>query len=473
MKQQLPHSVESEESLIVAVMMGCSCLDEVLEAVKADDFYSERNRIIFQAIERLYLKKTPIDLATVAQALMEKAQLAEIGGAMTLSGMLDNAPYAPNPVEYARIISGNAVVRKIISAAHEIHNSCMSGGDAGDLVSSAQKKILEINLPGSNDNFVGMAELVTSTVEEINRANKTKNSRGYRIGFGELDSFLHITGSKLVVVAARPMVGKTAFATSIMLNMANNGFKIGFLSLEMAKDEIAKRMLAIEADVNLMRIGKYQGLSSEELKKIKEAKDKLEAMPIIIDDQGSLSIEDVERKCRKLKKAGCQVIFIDQLSQISGRKGQSEFERYTENCNRIARFKKELGLPIFLLCQINREADKRSNREPQLSDLKNTGSIEEDADIVILLHRPEISEENPQKKAALSGKAIVNIAKNRQGSPFRDDKIFFDARVTHYRDSCFSGNSIPYQPEKIQKTSDSDDFDFDDDGSVIMGQEAA
>jgi replicative DNA helicase len=219
-------------------------------------------------------------------------------------------------------------------------------------------------------------------------------------------------------------MGKTAFAVTCMRNLSHLGVACGFLSIEMGRQEILNRWLSMETGINSMKFFQYQGLNEYELQKIDEAAKEMTNWNIQIDDTGSVGIEDVERKCRKMVRNGARILFIDQLSKIRGKTGD-QFRDYTTNCNRIADLKKELEIPIFLLSQLNRELEKRNDKRPTLADLKNTGALEEDADAVIFLFRPEYYEKDEHKKAAIKAQAEVHIAKNRNGTCFLDNKIEF------------------------------------------------
>jgi len=292
---------------------------------------------------------------------------------------------------------------------------------------------LKIQNTNRQDNIKHVCDIIDDHVDRIEKANARKEGRGYPTGFSNIDRCLSLKDGKLIVVAGRPKSGKTSFAVTIMRNMDKLGIKTGILSIEMPEAEVIDKWLAQESQIDSQKFGKYKALSDDDFIYLVNAAGNIaQNSSIMIDDSGSIGIDDVKRKCRKMVKAGCKVLFIDQLSQIRGRSGEDRFARFANNVNEIAMLKKELGVPIFLLAQLNRELEKRANKEPIPSDLKMTGNLEEDADAVIFVYRPEVYAADDHERAVLKGKAIINLALNRHGAPWRDNKIWFKAETSYF-----------------------------------------
>ena len=425
-----PHNLEVEASLISACLLDNKNL-EFCENLDPQEFYSISNQIIWQAVLTMTAKKESVDLVTLAQHLNSTGQLAKIGGATYLAQIADDAPVALNCQEYASIISDLAIKRAAITLGQNIYDRAFTD-EAGDLVDFAQSEALKLQQSDRGDNIVAVQDLVHQTLDQIEIDNTTRQPKSLALGFPGIDNVLNIVGPKLIIIAGRPSLGKTALAVTILRNLAVRLIPCGFLSIEMGREEIMHRWLSMQTGINSMRFGQYQGLKADEFAALTSVASDITNWPIWIDDTGSITISDVERKCRKLKKQGVKVIFIDQLSKIRGRSGDS-FKDYTENCNRIANLKKELEMPVFLLAQINRTLEQRQDKRPTMSDLKMTGALEEDADVVMLIHRPEYyinprNEHELAQKQAVKDNAEINIAKNRNGATFCDNNIKFEHR---------------------------------------------
>jgi replicative DNA helicase len=428
------HDIATEEALISALLIDNDPFEDIL-SLKPGDFYKQANGKIYQAMTSLYKTDNPVDLVTVATWLKKSGDLEKIGGAAYLASIADSAPMALNPIAYARTIKDLALNRQVLSVASKIQDAALRGESGEAVLEMLQSEAMKIQTTDHKDNIQNVKDLMDDHLDRIETANTTHEGRGYRTGFPNIDRCLSIRGPKLIVVAGRPKAGKTSLAITIMRNMDSMGIKTGILSIEMPGSEIIDKWIAQESQVDSQKFGKYKGLSPEEFESILNATGSIaEKCKIMIDDSGSIGIEDVKRKCRKMVKAGCKVLFIDQLSQIKGKPGEDRFGRYESNTNQLAILKKELGVPIFLLAQLNRELEKRNNKEPIPSDLKMTGSLEEDSDAVIFVYRPEVYAKDEHEAAALKGKAILNLALNRHGSPWREKVLFRPETSYFYQD---------------------------------------
>ena len=423
---------DAEEALISALLIDNSSFDEITN-LKPDDFYSMPNKEIYSAMLSLYRKEEPVDIVTVASLLSTTGRLEKIGGASHLSYIANSAPVAINAVAYADTIKDLSLNRKVLQVVSKIQDVALKGESGESVLDMFQSEAMKIQSSNQKDTIYRVCDLIDEHLDRIGKANTTHEGRGYPTGFPNIDRCLSVRGPKLIVIAGRPKAGKTSLSVTIMKNMDGLGIKTGILSIEMPKSEVLDKWLAQESQVDSQKFGKYGGLSDSDYELVSEAAGNISYNSnIMIDDSGSIGIDDVKRKCRKMVKEGCKVIFIDQLSQIKGRSNDDRFSRYETNVNELSILKKELGIPIFLLAQLNRKLEERSNKEPIPSDLKMTGSLEEDADAVIFVYRPEVYAQNETEAAALKGKAVINLALNRHGAPWRDNQIRFRPETSYF-----------------------------------------
>ncbi|MBC8439300.1 MAG: hypothetical protein H8D87_06415 [Deltaproteobacteria bacterium] len=430
MKTELPaQNIESEESLIASLIMNNNCFNDC-EYLYPDDFYRSDHVLIYKTMLEMKSRHENIDLSTLWFELKKKKESDIIRGGIAYLVKISETSPVFNTRKYVSIIKECSLTRKIKTKCMQILDSDKYGELLLDL---AQNSILDIKSSNSGDNIKAVKDIIIDHIERLEKANITEQNIYYRLGFPRIDNCLKTIGPKLIIIAGRPGAGKTALAVTMSRNLDKMGVNVGFLSIEMSEDEILERWIAIESGLDSSMFGKFNGFETRQIQSLNDAGAILYDSNIKIDSTGSLDIIDVERKCRKLKKDGCQVIFIDQLSQIGNRqiRGGELTALYTENCTRIARLKKEIGIPIFLLCQLNRDMKDRSKKEPILTDLKQSGKIEEDADAVLFVHRPE-EYADEHERPILIGKTILNIAKNRSGPKFRDDKIIFNHQTTYF-----------------------------------------
>ena len=432
-----PHNIEAEESLITAMLINNDYISDVLDTISSQAFYKIQNQKIFSAIEKLFTNKINVDLVTLTDQLVRDNTLPECGGAFGISKLISNCPMSTNPIETARIINEKYALRQLISKSTNIISRCFSQVETvEEIIDAAQKEIMSVEISDTSDSFISMSELTDQSVDRYQEnAENYKNgiNLGMRMGFTEFDKITGgFKGSQYIIIAGRPGMGKTALALTIARNIAKQQYKVGILSIEMDKEQLDDRLFSIESGVNSMKLSHGEGPNSEEWQSIMAAARRKSMWPIIIDDTGGITIDTLKKKCRIMKKKfGCEIIIIDQLSKIRGQKNKDRFTIASENSNEIAMLRKELRIPIVLLAQLNRKLEERSNKEPVLSDLKMAGDLEEDADQVYLLYRPEVY--NPYDHE-LKGKAIINLAKNRQGAKWRSENIEFVEKLTLFRD---------------------------------------
>jgi replicative DNA helicase len=421
-----PQSLEAEESVISAIIVRNETYLDIADILTPSDFYRSAHQKIFAAIVKLFSNKKPVDLAILSDCLRNQGQLEEIGGAVYLAKLIDEVPLAVNAPHYAKIVREKSCLRQLIEKANTIVKYCFEDRDANIILDDAQREINDINISGQNETFTTMEELTCQTYEYLEALGAGKAPKGIKTGFWELDMLTGgFFGSKLIVLGARPRIGKTSMMLNMARNMARNSHIVGIFSIEMDKEELDISLLSAESGINSMRLKIGSGPSKYDWEKIQEASAQKSKWPIIIDDTGALPIMELCRRARKMKKIGCEIIFIDQFSKIKGNRRKTKFEEATEIVECLGDLKKELRLPIVLLAQINRKLEDRANKKPILADLKNTGQLEEEADIALLLHREEEYYPLPENK----GMANLEIAKHR-GGPCRDITLNWDAKRT-------------------------------------------
>lgn len=413
-----PQSIEAEESILSTILLDNSTLLDILEILVPEDFYRTAHQKIFAAISELFAKAEPVDLVTLNNILREKNQIEEVGGTAYLARLVDTVPSAINVQHYARIVRDKSSLRRLIAKANDITQHCYAdGGDLDNVLDFAEGAIFEISENKHKAAFHPISKIIEKNIDALeerqgNRALVT----GVPTGFTRLD---HLTsglqGSDLIILAARPSMGKTAFALNLARNAAIDGnVPVAVFSLEMSMEQLSMRMLCAEARVDSSRLrGGF--LNPEDWGRITDAAGVLSEAPIFIDDSPDISATSIRTKSRRLKMdKDLGVIIIDYLQLMRGR---VQTERRDLEISEISRalklLAKELDVPVVALSQLNRKLEERSDKRPQLSDLRESGALEQDADLVAFIYRDEVynkDENNPNR-----GTAEIIIAKQRNG----------------------------------------------------------
>ncbi|PID39360.1 MAG: replicative DNA helicase [Proteobacteria bacterium] len=413
-----PQSIEAEESILSAILIDNSTLIDILEILSAEDFYKTAHQTIFGAVETLYAKSEPVDLVTLSNLLREQNALETVGGAAYLARLVDTVPMAVNAHHYARIIHDKATLRRLIERANTITNRCFEDrGEVESVIEYAQSAIFELSEGKTKQAFFPISKIIESNIDalEERQGNRSLVS-GVTTGFTRLDALTSgFQNSDLIILAARPAMGKTAFALNIARNAAIEGdVPVALFSLEMSKEQLSMRMLCAEARVDLSRIrGGF--LNQEDWSRITDAAGRLSEAPIFIDDSTDISSTSIRTKSMRMKMdKGLGLIIIDYLQLM---RGNTNTERRDLEISDISRslklLAKELNLPVIALSQLNRKLEERSDKRPQLSDLRESGALEQDADLVAFIYRDEVynrDENNPNK-----GTAEIILAKQRNG----------------------------------------------------------
>ncbi len=428
-----PQSIEAERALLCSLFLDNSRMSEVIEVVDKEDFYDERNAILFGVMKDLYLENVPIDFITVKNALEEKGLLESVGVSY-LTGIVDFLPAPANAKYYAEIIYRKSVLRSLIHISSEIAEMCYEDPESlEEVIDAAEKKIFEIS-SRKKTSYISVSDMTDDTLNYIDALRKRQTVlTGVPTGFNDLD---RMTGGfqkgDLIIVAGRPGMGKTAFVVSLAINAATQYSKsIGIFSLEMTAQQLVLRMIASLSNVGVFNL-RTGMLDHSQYKAIGRALDKLKNVRIYIDDTSMMRVSDIRSKARKLKmEKGVDLIIIDYLQLMHGR-ASSNLANRVQEVSEISRslkvLAKELDVPIIALSQLNRGVEARDNKRPMVADLRESGSIEQDADVILLIYRDEVYNKNTSER----GIAEVIIGKQRNG-PQGTVKLQFEERIATFR----------------------------------------
>ena len=429
----IPQSIEAEEAVIGAILTSPNSYVKVADMLKPDDFYKPANRLIYDAIGKLTDKNEPVDVVTVAEKLKNMGQLEDAGGQYHIADLELNSVTSANIKYYAKIVQDTAIRRKLIAAGSEIVNMSYDDNDSPDMIlDCAQQLICGIGSQRQTAEIKPVSNIVYEAYKEIEyRYNHRDELPGIPTGFYDLDALTSgLQPSNLIILAARPSMGKTALALNIAQNVGLKTDKaVVFFSLEMSESELMKRLLASEAEVDARRMSSGY-LQPQDWEKITTAMAAYDNSKIFISDESSLSVSDMRAKCRRLAmKEEIGLIIIDYLQLIQGSNPTDRNQEISAISRNLKSLAKELHVPIIALSQLNRALSTRTDKRPVLSDLRDSGAIEQDADIVMFVHREEYYDrENPD----LKGKAELIIAKNRSG-PVDTLPLLFNANITKFK----------------------------------------
>ena len=442
-----PHNIEAEQSVLGAILMEESNIARAEELLSPDDFYRGAHKEIYQCMLDLHNERKPIDTVTLINSLRNRGVLDKIGGAGYLSELIEMVPINRNYIEYCQIVHEKGVIRNLIHTATQIlEDSYGSYDNVGDLVDRAEQEIFKVSQGRRTGDFQSIQETLGTTLSQIEAIESNKGKlTGIETGFAELN---HITSglqpSDLIIVAARPSMGKTAFALYIAQNAAiKDNRSVAIFSLEMAKEQLVQRMLCAASlvDSNNVRTG---NLSKEDWERIVVGYNTLYGASIFIDDTPGISISEIRSKCRRLKtEKALDLIVIDYL-QLMGGGGRSENRQneISEMSRGLKALAREMEAPVIALSQLSRAPDARTDHHPVMSDLRESGSIEQDADVIMLLFREYYYEKNPEIKNI----AEVNIAKQRNG-PTGTIRLAWIPEYTKFNDLAVGFNEDEYGPD--------------------------
>ena len=429
-----PQNLEAEQSVLGGILLDNLALNTVLEVLDTNDFYSEAHRRIFTAAIELANRNEPCDLITLSNLLRDQKRLEQTGGMAYLASLVDNVGSSANIAFYAKIIKEKSILRKLIGAATDILTKSYDAGTETDqLLDQAEQTIFEISENKIRRSFYPMKEIIKDSFKTIERLYANKELvTGVTTGFDKLDEITSgLQNSDLIIIAGRPSMGKTAFALNIAQNAAlEAGVPVAVFSLEMAREQLATRMLAAEARVDSQRLRKGF-LGETDWPKLTTAAGRLSEAPIFIDDTPAITVIEMKAKSRRLKaEAGLGLIVLDYLQLMRGSTYKDSREQEISEISRsLKSLAKELNVPVIALSQLNRKVEDRTSRRPQMADLRESGAIEQDADVIAFIYRDEVynrSDDNPDK-----GIAEIIIGKQRNG-PTGTVKLAFQEKYTRF-----------------------------------------
>ncbi len=421
-----PQNVEAEASLIGSLLIDKDAIIKVADIVGLDDFYVTKNSQIFESILALFEHREPIDVVTLADSLEKKGHLESIGGASYLTELVNSVPSSAHVAQYAHIVADKATLRRLIEAASSINSMAYGEGGALDSVlDEAEQALFAVSQKHLKQNFTPIQEVLTSSFERLDTLHKDKNAlRGVPTGYRELDNLLAgLQNSDLIILAARPSMGKTSFALNIAQHVATKeGIPVGIFSLEMSKEQLIDRLLSSEAGIDSWKL-RTGNLEDSDFEKINKAMGTLSESPIYIDDSAMANVMEMRTKARRLQSENdLGLIVIDYLQLMSGRStgGDNRVQEISEISRGLKGLARELNVPVIALSQLSRSVEMRSPKIPQLSDLRESGSIEQDADVVMFIYREDYYEKESERK----GMADLLIKKHRNG-PTGEVELFF------------------------------------------------
>ncbi|HTY00186.1 MAG TPA: replicative DNA helicase [Bacteroidota bacterium] len=450
-----PQAVEIEEQILGAMLLEKEAIPKVIEVLDEDAFHAERNRLIYGAIVSLFERSEPADCITVAEELRKKGQLEKAGGESYLVDLTMRVTSAANVEYHARIVLEKALLRRLIMTSSGIAGRAFSTGeDAFDLLDLAEQEIFKISEWRLKRNFVTMDRAVHDTLEMLESIHGNHDGvTGVPTGFRDLDT---LTGgwqhSDLIIIAGRPSAGKTAFALSLAANASMHKQKptaVGIFSLEMSTQQLVMRLLCADArvDAHALRTGR---LPEEDWRKVGVAAGRVAKAPIFIDDTAGLGILELRAKARRLKAdQNIGLLVIDYLQLMQGPKGSENREKEISAISRSLKgLAKELSIPVIALSQLSRAVEGRQGKRPILSDLRESGAIEQDADVVMFVHRPEMyADQRAETPDAVEGRAEIIIGKQRNG-PIDDIALAFVKRYARFENLALPTHEVigPNEP---------------------------
>lgn len=435
--EMLPHNLEAEQSLLGCMLLDPKVQAEITSSLKEEDFHFESHKYLFSAMTDIIQQNKPLDFVTLVDALEKNGTLDKVGGLSYIANLSNTMPSTVNYKSYLDIVSRDSMMRKLIGGSMEIIDECKQSKDKDSALAFAEKTVFDISSTADTSDVVNIDKIIPDVMVKLDELSKNKTAlRGIRTKYRGLDKLLDgLHKSDLIILAARPAVGKTSFAMNIVSNIATQGYNCAVFSLEMSKEQIVQRLLCSVANVSMEHASKGE-MSKTEWLKISQAKETLYKSNIFIDDSAIITPQEVLSKCRRLKrKFGLDLIMIDYVQLMTAgrtRESDNRQQEITEISRNLKILAKEINVPVLALSQLSRAVETRKGR-PQLSDLRESGAIEQDADIVMFIHRPD---KGATEKELAEGKVKKNVAeiiveKHRSG-PTGVVELYFKGECTKF-----------------------------------------
>jgi replicative DNA helicase len=410
-----PHNEEAEEAVLGAMMLSGEAIAQVADlGLKADDFYRSAHRAVYDALTGLYAKGQPVDAVTTVEELRRRGSLDGVGGALYIHHLVEQVATPASAGHYARIVADHALLRRLIGAAGEIiHGAFEVPEDPEGFADQAEARVYAVSRRHERDQVVTLRELVHQSMEDLERIHERTGLVGVPTGFRDVDEMLQgLQKGNLVIVAARPGIGKSSLVTNIARNVAvESQVPVALFSLEMSRVEIGMRLLCSEARVQWHKV-RAGMVAAEDWGRIVEAAEVLDPAPLFIVDSGNVTIVDIRAKARRMKSQhGLGLVIVDYLQLMSSHQRVDNRQQEVAEISRSLKLlAKELDVPVIAVSQLNRDPERRTDKKPQLADLRESGALEQDSDIVMFIHRDPLSEDMQQK-----GLAEIIVAKHRNG----------------------------------------------------------
>jgi len=433
---ELPQNIEAEKATLGSILLNREAIVAVAPWLLSEYFYMDRHAQIYEPMLACYNARIPPDTRTVSEELRRRERLDSIGGVPYLSDLVDTVPTSYHVEYYARIVERTALLRQLINAGGKI--AALGYDEREELentLDQAERTLFEVSQRRSNQDFIHIGQVIDQYYEQINYLQEHRGEVvGVPSGFRDLDE---LTGglqqSDLIILAARPSVGKTSFCLSLAYNVATRHQRnVGIFSLEMSRDQLVQRLLSMDTRIDSHRL-RTGHLNESDLQNVMEAMGRLAAVPIYIEDTPGLSIMEVRSKARRLQsQSGVDLVIIDYLQLMAGKRSDNRVQEVSEISRGLKALARELNVPVIALSQLSRAVEGRTSHVPMLSDLRESGSIEQDADIVMFIYREELYDKETEKK----GIAELHIAKHRNG-PIGVVPMRFDAATTRFDDLTY------------------------------------
>ncbi len=432
-----PHSNEAEQNVLGSVFIDQDTIKTILDRLDTEDFYTRSHKTIYKAIQELYKESVDIDYTTLINRLETQNLLADVGGTDYILALSDTTPSVVNLEHYIDIVKDKAVVRRMIDAAKEIAEQGFQAANMTDYIDESERKVFNVASARRTSQFVTLKDAAKEVIEKTETAKNTQGTLlGLDTGFEELNFYTYgLQPSELYIIAARPSMGKSAFALNIATNVARlNKSTVAFFSLEMGVDQLVGRMISSEANVKSSHL-RTGNLEPTEWQQISLANDQLRHLDILFDDSGTVKVTDLRQKCRKLAQEGnLDLVVIDYLQLLSGseQRQHNRVQEVSEISRTLKEMARELKVPVIALSQLSRNVENRNDKRPILADLRESGSIEQDADVILFLFREDYYK---QENQSLTDEVDIMVAKNRSGAinP-KGFKLIFKKQYSRFRD---------------------------------------
>ncbi len=422
--------------MLGAILLDKDAIVKIADIINPEDFYKETHRLIYACMQELFESREPLDVLSVSEKLKSKKDLEKIGGSGTLTSLVNLVPSAAHVVHYAKIVRQKATLRNLISVSNDITElAYKETEDVEVLLDEAEQKLFNVSQKQLKQNFVPLRSILADTFERIDDLHRNSGSlRGIATGFNDLDQLLAgFQRSNLIVLAARPSMGKTTMALDIVRNIITNlKLPVGFFSLEMSRDELVDRLLSSEAQIDLwkLRTGRLSDSGgNNDFERLNEAMAKLSEVPLYIDDSASANIMELRTKARRLHmEHELGLIVVDYLQLMEGRQTENRVQEVSEISRALKSIARELNVPVLALSQLSRAVEQREPKIPQLSDLRESGAIEQDADVVMFIYRESVYKPDTDRKNI----AEIHVRKHRNG-PTGQIELFFNAKQVRFQ----------------------------------------